>query len=183
MDQAFLELLGKKDPAYITVKEVCEKAGVNRSTFYLHYESIHDLHIESIQYLHDQFQEHMKRHAVETAIESRLKTCPISELEFVTPEYLRPYLHFIRENKQLLRTMLDNPAAFLLEDWYDEMFQYIFTPILERYRVPAQDRPYMMAFYIHGLIAIITQWLKGGCTDSVDDIIALIQRCVIPRLP
>ena len=30
MDQAFLELLEKKDFAYITVKEICHEAGVNR---------------------------------------------------------------------------------------------------------------------------------------------------------
>ena len=40
MDEAFLKLLEKKDYAYITVKELCEMAGVNRSTFYLHYEKI-----------------------------------------------------------------------------------------------------------------------------------------------
>ena len=33
MDKAFLELLGTKSFEYITVKEICEKAGVNRSTF------------------------------------------------------------------------------------------------------------------------------------------------------
>lgn len=36
MDEALLALLQKKDYEFITVKEVCEKAGVNRSTFYLH---------------------------------------------------------------------------------------------------------------------------------------------------
>ena len=35
MDEAFLRLLEKKDFAYITVKELCETAGVHRSTFYL----------------------------------------------------------------------------------------------------------------------------------------------------
>lgn len=60
MDQAFLELLGKKDMEYITVKEICETAGVNRSTFYLHYETIGDLMTESIQYMNEQFLEHMK---------------------------------------------------------------------------------------------------------------------------
>lgn len=33
MDEALLALLQKKDYESITVKEVCEKAGVNRSTF------------------------------------------------------------------------------------------------------------------------------------------------------
>lgn len=55
MDQAFLELLDRKDMEYITVKEICEKAGVNRSTFYLHYENIGDLLSESIRYMNDQF--------------------------------------------------------------------------------------------------------------------------------
>ncbi len=40
MDKAFLDLLQRKDFSFITVKEICEKAGVNRSTFYLHYETV-----------------------------------------------------------------------------------------------------------------------------------------------
>ena len=44
MDEAFLTLLAKKDFEYITVKEICEVAGVNRSTFYLHYETMSDFH-------------------------------------------------------------------------------------------------------------------------------------------
>lgn len=55
MDRAFLELLEKKDMEYITVKEICEAAGVNRSTFYLHYETIDDLLAESVQYMNQQF--------------------------------------------------------------------------------------------------------------------------------
>ena len=43
MDEAFLTLLAKKNFEYITVKEICEVAGVNRSTFYLHYETMSDL--------------------------------------------------------------------------------------------------------------------------------------------
>ena len=55
MDKAFLELLEKKDFPYITVKEICQAAGVNRSTFYLHYETIADLLEETSQYIIRQF--------------------------------------------------------------------------------------------------------------------------------
>lgn len=55
MDQALLALLEKKDYDFITVKEICEKAGVNRSTFYLHYESIGDLLEESLAYVNGIF--------------------------------------------------------------------------------------------------------------------------------
>lgn len=51
MDEAFLSLIEKKDFSYITIKEICERAGVNRSTFYLHYELLADLLEESTQYI------------------------------------------------------------------------------------------------------------------------------------
>ena len=41
MDEALLILLETKEFEFITVKEICLKAGVNRSTFYLHYQNVH----------------------------------------------------------------------------------------------------------------------------------------------
>ena len=61
MDEAFLALLEKKDFAYITVKEICEAASVNRSTFYLHYETMADLLSESVSHMNEQFLTYMKR--------------------------------------------------------------------------------------------------------------------------
>ena len=49
MDKAFLDLLAEKDFEYIKVKDICKKAEVNRSTFYLHYETIADLLDESVE--------------------------------------------------------------------------------------------------------------------------------------
>lgn len=95
MDEAFLSILGKKDFAYITVKEICERAGVNRSTFYLHYEDVNDLLNESIQYMYDQFLSYMKDHSVEEELVMRLQDCSVSDLYFITPKYLTPYLSYM----------------------------------------------------------------------------------------
>ena len=51
MDEALILLLEKKEYSFITIKEICEKAGVNRSTFYLHYETMDDLLSETIKYV------------------------------------------------------------------------------------------------------------------------------------
>lgn len=40
---AFLDLRAKKEIEKITVKELCEKAMINKSTFYAHYRDIYDL--------------------------------------------------------------------------------------------------------------------------------------------
>ena len=42
-----------KDIEFITVTEITKKAGVNRSTFYLHYENIYELLEETIKNLND----------------------------------------------------------------------------------------------------------------------------------
>ena len=55
MDKALISLLEKKDFEYISIKEICEVAGVNRSTFYLHYENTTDLLNETTKYILDSF--------------------------------------------------------------------------------------------------------------------------------
>lgn len=177
MDEAFLDLLSRKDFAYITVKEICEKAGVNRSTFYLHYETIGDLLSESIDYMNGKFSEYMSMDSRQ--ILGRFKDCSLDELYLITPEYLTPYLNYIKENKRLFKTATENHETLRLSETYDKMFTHVFTPILERFQVPMQDREYMMSFYISGLMAIVTQWVKRDCTDSVESIISVIIRCVM----
>ena len=93
MDEAFLTLLGKKDFAYITVKEICEVAGVNRSTFYLHYETMSDLLSESISRMNEQFHACMEKDS--DAFSAKLRNCPRDEIYLITPDYLTPYLSYI----------------------------------------------------------------------------------------
>lgn len=176
MDEAFLALLEKKDFAYITVKEICEKAGVNRSTFYLHYENISDLLEESISYINNSFLEYMKHDSQNFA--AKLKTCPLKELYLITPEYLTPYLKYIREHRRMYRTAVENAVTLQLKHTYSRMFRYIFMPILERYQVAESERAYIMAFYIHGLTAIIDEWIKNDCTETIEKIIHIIQNCI-----
>ena len=42
MDDALVLLLEHKEFKDISIMDVCEKAGVNRSTFYAHYENLYD---------------------------------------------------------------------------------------------------------------------------------------------
>lgn len=177
MDEAFLELLEQKDFAYITVKEVCGKAGVNLSTFYLHYETVADLLAESVEYLNSQFLTYFKE--ISDGVVARLRDCPLDELYLVTPKYLMPYLSYIKDHKRLFRTAVENAGALRLDETYDKMFRHMFAPILERHQVPAQYRTYIMAFYIHGLMAIVTEWLKGDCADPIDHVIAVMRQCVM----
>ena len=176
MDEAFLTLLERKDFAYITVKELCETAGVNRSTFYLHYETMADLLTESVSHMNEQFLAYMKKDS--EAFMAKLENCPLDELYLITPEYLNPYLGYIEKHKRLFRTVMEKAVVLRMDKSYNGLFRHVFTPILDRYGVPQKDRSYLIAFYLHGLMAIISEWLKNNCADSVSYIIDMIQQCV-----
>ena len=55
MNDALVTLLALKPFEYITVSEICKEAGVNRSTFYLHYENTLDLLSETTKRMMDSF--------------------------------------------------------------------------------------------------------------------------------
>lgn len=178
MDEAFLELLEKKDFAYITVKEICEKAGVNRSTFYLHYETVSDLLAESARYIITQFVEAMPHDTAEFM--SQIQTRPLEELYLITPEYLTPYLNYIKKHRRIFRTTLEQASVLGMNDAYLSLNRHVFMPILNRYHVPLSSQKYMISFYINGLMGIVNEWLKEDCEDSIERMISVIQVC-IPR--
>lgn len=174
MDEAFLELLAVKDFEYITVKEICGTAVVNRSTFYLHYETIADLLSECVEYINGQFLEYMQKDS-EMFVE-KIEKCSLEELYLLTPEYLIPYLNYIRDNKKLFLTATQNAAVLQLENTYSRMFRHIFAPIMDRFNVPEHDRHYILAFYIKGIMAVIGEWLKCNCEDPVEYIADIIRK-------
>ena len=176
MDEALLKLLEKKDFAYITVKEICEKAGVNRSTFYLHYETVNDLLEESARYIIDRFIEAMPHDTTEFM--ANLQTRPLEELYLVTPEYLTPYLNYIKAHRRIFRTTVEQASALGMNDAYLRRNRHVFTPILDRFHIPPSEQKYLMPFYINGLMGIIHTWLKEDCKDSVDHMITVIQLCI-----
>ena len=178
-DEALLSLLEKKSFAYITVSEICEEAGVNRSTFYLHYENTCDLLHEATKYVLDRFVSYFSVDAED--ITSKFTECELRDLNFINKKYLHPYLTYIRENQRIFSAVLSHPSTFKFEDIFQRLFDHIFNPILDRFHYPAGERKYVMMFYLSGVTAVITEWLKDGCQKSVDEISEIIRCCIFGR--
>lgn len=179
MDNAFLELIEEKEFAYITVKEICEKAGVNRSTFYLHYETIGELLEESTQYILDQFVACMPQNTSDFL--GKLRDRPLDELYLITPDYLMPYLSYIKEHRGIFHTTIAYASTLKMDTAYEKLNRYVFSLILDRYGVPAEDQNYIIQFHIAGIMAIITEWIKADCEDTIEHIISVIMMCVKRR--
>ena len=172
MDLALISLLKEKPFEYITVSEICETAGVNRSTFYLHYETISDLLDETTRYLLDDFRSYFPTDIID------LVCCDRNDLVFVCDKYLTPYLTYIKNHKEVFGTAITHNKILKFEDVHKRLFDNIFNPILDRFHYPSNTRQYVMMYYLNGINVIVLEWLKNGCDKSIAEISEIISVCI-----
>ena len=178
-DKALLSLLEKKPFEFVTISELCEEAGVNRSTFYLHYENTADLLKEAMAYVLDNFASYFSVDM--ESIASKYENCDLQELNFINEKYLHPYLSFIKENQRLFAAVLSQPTTFDSKAMFQRLFDDVFHPVLNRFHYPKDEQHYVMMFYLNGITAIITEWLKDACSKSIEEISSIIHYCIFGR--
>lgn len=179
MDQALIELLNDKDFEYITVKEICKKAGVNRSTFYLHYETIDELLSETCQWYLEKFYEYYNNLEDRISVKD-IDKMNIDDLILTSPKYLIPYLTFIKENKKIMTACVSKPGLLNCNKIYDDMFDHIVKPIMERFSIPKEDMKYIYSYFVNGINALIGVWIQNGFKESIEHISQLIVN-MIPK--
>lgn len=175
MDEAFLSLLNKKKFEFISVKEICETAGVNRSTFYLHYESLNDLLVETGEYINNKFFSYFDHNEVKNF---ELDNLEDHELNFIKPAYLIPWLTFIKDNKVLFQTILKRFKTLSVVTSYNHLTDEVIKPVLDRLIPNVEKQEYIYRFYVEGIIAIVKQWVKNDCIQEPEYISNLINGCV-----
>ncbi len=140
MDEALLLLLEQKDFDRITVKEHCQKAGVNRSTFYLHYGGMNDLLEETVEMINNRFKESL----------SVIPEGDTSREVLTSEKYLRPYLSFIKENVRAYRVIHQRNQLFRSQKTFESFYQTVFSPALTHFGVTEKDKKYVFGFIHRG---------------------------------
>lgn len=177
MNEAFILLLDEKDYEYISITDVCRKAGVNRSTFYLHYENISGLAEETVENLLKSFLEYYpdrqpKDVLVDIASGDREK------LVFLTPEYLMPFLVFIKNNRKVFGIVLNEERVFKHNEAFNALFKYILDPVCALFDISEGERRYYVHFFIDGIMGIIKEWLKNECRETPEAVVNIIMKCL-----
>ena len=171
MNQALISLLEKKDIEFITVTEITKKAGVNRSTFYLHYENIYELLEETIENLNKKF---LSSFSVQTPLQIKSK----KDAFLLTDEKLVPYLEFVKQNKRVLKLINKKPQLFQARITYQQMYDKIFYPAISQYVSREDEKIYNLEFYTRGVVAIIHKWLELDCNTEINKLVEIIKNCV-----
>ena len=172
MDQALLLLLQTKEYDFITVKEICEKAGVNRSTFYLHYESIDDLLLETLELINNKFMSTFNNQTIEP---DKLNK---DDLFLISDKYIIPYLNLIRENKKIYKLIHSKPLLFNNKKAFNHLYKSLFEIILDKYGVVDEEKEYVFTYFSSGVLAIIDKWIEKDCMDDVYKISEIIKKVI-----
>lgn len=168
MNQALLALLEKKDIEFISVTEITKKAGVNRSTFYLHYDNIYELLEETVENLNKEF---INSFPINVPYEIKSK----DDAFLITEEQLIPYLNFCKRNKRALKLVHQKPYLFQSEKVYKKMYDTVFYPAISQFIQDETQKRYQLEFFTQGVASIVRKWMESDCDTEITDLIQIIK--------
>ena len=154
--QSFLKLLEKSPLDKVTVKDIVEDCGVNRNTFYYHYQDIYALIDEIFAYetqrvldetkSFDSWQEAFLQSAT---FATQNKRVIFHVYNSISREKLEQYLYSITEKAML--GFVSSQANGL-------------TP-------RAQDVSFVVSFYKFALVGMVLSWIGNGMKDEYEEAI------------
>lgn len=171
MVEALLLLLEKKEYDSITVKEICEKAGVNRSTFYMHYDTKDDLLVETMKYINARLLSDSNHDAIIPRSNDE-KNFNLDEIHLV------PYLNTIKELKKIYRVLPHKPHIFKKSNINKELYRNLCDKLLRKYNIKNDEMEFACAYFNYGVLAIIDKWVESDCKEDVSKIANLIIKLI-----
>ena len=149
----------------ITVREICERTGIHRSTFYAHYRDVFDL-VEKVE-------KSMSRQLTETFFRKLDEEAPardcFAEIFAFIREHREFYLYYLTESRQYgvlqlaWETIRDRAAAANADP---EMFG----------AQSMEEMEYHGVFFLVGMTAMVRMWLQKGCPEEPEALYDLIRR-------
>lgn len=157
---ALMDLLKEKGSvAKISVRELCDRAELNRSTFYAHYNEPKDLLIEIETELLDATEEHLKKIGEENDAGAH--------------KYILSFLQYIRQNDKQFRTLLIDTAD---PDFRSRFMQQSIIQFVNNLRIelPKELEQYIFSYILNGSTGIIIQWIRSDYAVNENEIVNLL---------
>ena len=156
IETAFLSLILNNKYEDITISQVCKQAGINRSTFYCHYDDINDLIVK----IEGRFANGMA-----TIFGFGEKMTNAAFIEMFT---------FVKENKYFYKAFLNIPYATLAEKNTKET---VMKNLKDNPHYANEDNTalfYRANFFGAGIKEICRIWLDRDCKESPEEMAGLL---------
>lgn len=175
MINGLILLLNEKDFLDIGVKELCEVSNVHRSTFYAHYDNTFELLEDSKNYMISTFLDAYDKKNKEEFEQGKYKD------NYITKEYLLPYLKLIKQNKIIYETYAKLHLSLNDSNYFEQLISKLSLPVsrINQKNVDETKIRYITKFYLAGINEIIKSWIKNNFKESEEEICDIITSLVI----
>lgn len=154
IEQSFLELLKQKPVSRVTVTELCEKAGINRATFYKHYLDVPDL-LEQIEA--ELFRQ----------IRLAFQTRP-TEMKAFLVEMLQ---YTYRERDRFYALGGENGDPELMTKTFLICYESAYPLLKENLpQIPEDQRQMLYQFLSQGAGGVLNWWVRNGMRVPVEEV-------------
>lgn len=161
LKEGLIELLKKKNIGDISVKELCEISGINRTTFYRHYQTPRDV-LSEIE--------------LEFARRAQEKPLPSTDLSDVK-KYADYFCGFLFENREMLKLLMQNSDDASISLIYQDYFDFALgsRKILYKGRSVGPDILRLMnTFFAYGVCAVLRQWILEDMPLTPEEVADLL---------
>lgn len=159
---ALIEMLHTKHISEISITKLCEKANLNRSTFYAHYQTpldiLHELETDTLNEIKSYL------HIVDDSISSS-----------DTEKLFYYILNFVKKHKDLFLVLFGENCPRTFTKQFLEYLQQIF-PNPNITRMSDTERNYIYLYNTLGTISIIIRWLRNGTLEAEEDMAKLLSK-------
>ena len=164
--ESLYELMKEKPLNKISVTEICERADVNRSTFYAYYTDIYDLH-EKIIGEFFAIQKSVIKH-IRQAIKEKNALNEFTYSDFY--EIVYNYLKTVENNTELYKFIFNQNAnnsvhAVFAKVTY-QTIKEVLHPVIEESR--AEELKKAFTFVAGGTTAFIMTWVEKNCDTPIE---------------
>lgn len=165
LKDSLMKLLKEKAISSITIKELCELADINRSTFYAHYSDQYEL-LNSIE---------------EEFIEGMVNT--LNQFNFSKEEEALQMtvktLEHIAENRDICQTLLsENSDIHFQKKGMTITQQFIFKNWFSDSNHDRETLEYINLFVVSGMIHVIKNWLENGMNKTPEEMAQIINHFI-----
>lgn len=168
LKQAFWELYLERPIEKITVKQITDRAGYNRATFYLYFRDIYDV-LEQI--------ENELLGMLGQLLEKRL----MKEREPDFSSHMVLLLELARRHSTQFSVLLGERG----DPAFAPRFKQVIAPILDRFLVTDRaltpgEAELLREFYLSGILAAVVAWLDDPRGMSIAEFIPFLTDVVLP---
>jgi AcrR family transcriptional regulator len=160
---SLIELMKDKPFVKITIRELCEKADINRTTFYAHYQDQYDL---------------LKQIEEETLgyIENILNKYDNKRSKREVLEMVEEIFDFIAHNSNSLQVLLseNGDIGFQKKLFRHFMFKEQLLKYFPRKLIREERKEYWSVYVINGAIGMVQHWLKDNMAVPVSELAKIL---------